>query len=78
MEMSTKRAPIHVLLRSEQSAGVVSVIESGTPGINQATGGGDLHDRELQRTSAHAGLRGSGHGARRKASMTARRRGKVV
>ena len=140
--MSTKRAMIHVLLRSEQSAGVVSMIESGslpdfggpplhhhdfdetfyvmegeltfqlgdelfsakageltfapgrraarvgaaadpprpppsvrgsasgTSGIDQATGGGDLHDRELQRASAHAGLRGSGHGARR--------RGKVV
>jgi quercetin dioxygenase-like cupin family protein len=45
--MSTKRAPIHVLLRSEQSAGVVSVIESGSlPGF----GGPPLHHHDFDET----------------------------
>jgi hypothetical protein len=45
--MSTKRAPIHVLLRSEQSAGVVSMIESGSlPDF----GGPPLHHHDFDET----------------------------
>jgi quercetin dioxygenase-like cupin family protein len=45
--MSTKRTPIHVLLRSEQSSGVVSVIESGSlPGF----GGPPLHHHDFDET----------------------------
>ena len=45
--MSTKRALIHVLLRSEQSAGVVSVIESGSlPDF----GGPPLHRHDFDET----------------------------
>jgi hypothetical protein len=45
--MSTKRAPIHVLLRSEQSAGVVSVIESGSL---LGFGGPPLHHHDFDET----------------------------
>ena len=42
--MSTERAPIRVLLRGEQSGGVVSVIESGSlPGF----GGPPLHHHDF-------------------------------
>jgi quercetin dioxygenase-like cupin family protein len=45
--MSTERAPINVLLRSEQSGGVVSVIESGSlPGF----GGPPLHHHDFDET----------------------------
>jgi hypothetical protein len=45
--MSTKRAMIHVLLRSEQSAGVVSMIESGSlPDF----GGPPLHHHDFDET----------------------------
>ena len=45
--MSSERAPINVLLRSEQSGGVVSVIESGSlPGF----GGPPLHHHDFDET----------------------------
>jgi quercetin dioxygenase-like cupin family protein len=45
--MSTERAPIKVLLRGEQSAGEVSVIESGSlPGF----GGPPLHHHDFDET----------------------------
>jgi hypothetical protein len=45
--MSTERAPIGVLLRSEQSGGEVSVIESGSaPGF----GGPSLHHHDFDET----------------------------